>query len=216
MAVLSWDDIGAHFYETGLDHGVLYPLTAGAYTPGVVWNGLVSVSESPSGAEPTPLYADNIKYLTLTSLEEFAATLEAFTYPNEFAILDGSVEVADGAIIGQQIRGTFGLVYRTRVGNDSEGDAHGYKLHLLYGLRAAPSERAYQTVNDNPEAITFSWELSSTPVPVAGHQPTSYVIVDSRTADPTALAALEAVLFGTVADDAELPTPDEVITLLSA
>lgn len=215
MTALIWDAPGEHLFETGLDHGVLYPLDQdGKYGPGVVWNGLTAVSETPSGAEATPLYADNIKYLTLRSLEEFGATLEAFTYPDAFAILDGTVEIADGAVIGQQTRGTFGLVYRTKIGNDVAGDGLGFKLHLLYGLTASPSEKAYQTINDSPEAITFSWELASTPVAVTGHRPTSYVIVDSTKATPSGLAALMAELFGTQTIVANLPLPNEVITLL--
>lgn len=215
MVALAWDAQGAHFYETGLDHGVLYTLTGGAYTPGVVWNGLISVNESPSGAEPTSLYADNIKYLTLRSLEEFGLTVEAYTYPVEFAVLDGSVAIATGANIGQQPRGTFGLVYRTRLGNDSDGDAHGYKLHLVYGLTASPSEKSFQTVNDSPEALTFSWEMTSVPVPVTGHQPTSIITIDSTLVAAPQLAALEAELFGTALITAHLPLPDDVIDLLT-
>lgn len=217
MVALAWDESTKHYFETGLDHGVLYPLSeTGEYTPGVAWNGLTSVSETPSGAEPTKLYADNIVYLTLISIEEFAATLEAYTFPEAFAVLDGSVAVVPGAYIGQQPRGTFGLAYRTRIGNDAEGDSLGYKLHLLWGLKAAPSERTYQTVNDSPEAVSFSWELSSTPVGVTGHQPTSIMVIDSTKVNATRLAALEAELFGSVTITPNLPMPDEVITSLTA
>ena len=218
MAELTWDDIGEKLYETGVDHGVLYlpdPGT-GAYDEGVAWNGLVSVTESPSGAEPTAQYADNIKYLNLISAEEFAATVEAFTYPDEFAQCDGSAEPQPGVLVGQQDRRGFGLAYRTKLGNDLEGDAHGYKLHLVYGAKAAPSEKAYTTINDSPEAITFSWELSTTPVPVAGLKPTSLLVIDSTKVDAADLAALEDILFGTVGDDPRLPLPDEVLTIFGA
>ena len=184
MPALVWDQVGERFYETGVDHGVLYkPDATGVYTSGVAWNGLTSVSETPSGAEANAQYADNIKYLNLISAEEFGATLEAFTYPEEFAEYDGLVVPAPGVVVGQQPRKMFGLSYRTRVGNDVEGDEHGYKLHLVYGCIASPSEKAYNTINDSPEAITFSWELSTTPVPVTGHKPTSLIVVDSRTVD---------------------------------
>lgn len=216
MAVLTWDAVGARFFETGIDHGVVYPQIAdGSYPIGYAWNGLISVTESPSGAEPTSLYADNIKYLTLRSVEEFAATIEAYTYPKEFGLLDGSVEAVAGVMLGQQPRKAFGMVYRTRLGNDVDGDAKGYKLHLLYGLTAAPSEKNYQTVNDSPEGITFSWEVASTPAPVTGEQPVSIITIDSLTADATGLAALELLLFGDVATDPELPDPDTVITTLT-
>lgn len=216
MAVLTWDGTGERLFETGIDHGVVYPMDgAGAYPIGYAWNGLISVTESPSGAEPSPLYADNIKYLTLMSVEEFAATIEAYTYPPEFGLLDGSVAAATGTYIGQQPRGKFGLVYRTRLGDDIDGDAAGYKLHLLYGLMAAPSEKAYSTVNDSPEAITFSWEVTSTPAAVTGQQPTSLITIDSTLASSVELAALELLLFGDVATDPELPAPDTVIATMT-
>jgi hypothetical protein len=216
MAVLSWDAVGERFYETGVDKGVLYiPDVSGAYVNGVAWNGLTSVSESPSGAEATPQYADNIKYLNLISAEEFSATLEAFTYPDEFAQFDGlSVPVA-GVTVGQQPRKTFGLSYRTQMGNDLEGNDFGYKLHLIYGCQAAPSEKAYNTINDSPEAITFSWEVSTTPAPVTGAKPTSIITVDSTKVDAGALATLEDFLYGTAGTDPSLPTPDAVIALFS-
>lgn len=218
MPRITWDDIGERFFETGVDHGVLYmPDATGAYINGVPWNGLVTVTESPSGAEASPQYADNIKYLNLVSAEEFAATIEAFTYPDEFAPYDG-LGVDDtnvpGLAIGQQPRKSFGLSYRTRVGNDLDGDQHAYKLHLVYGCLASPSEKAYGTVNDSPEAITFSWEITTTPAPITGYQPVSLLVVDSRTADPTKLAALEDTLYGE-SGDPTLPTPDEVITALT-
>jgi hypothetical protein len=218
MAVLTWDAVADRLYETGVDHGVLYtPDGLGVYATGVAWNGLVSVTESPSGAEATAQYADNIKYLNLVSAEEFAATLEAFTYPDEFNAFDGyaSPVAAPGLVIGQQQRSTFGLVYRTRLGNAVEGDSYGYKLHLVYGCVAAPSEKAYTTVNDSPEAITFSWEISTTPVPVTGLQPTSLLVVDSSVTGATELALLEAQLFGGASVVANLPTPDEVVALLT-
>lgn len=213
MPALTWDDIGERFYETGVDHGVLYtPDQTGVYGNGVAWNGLVSITESPTGAEPNAQYADNIKYLNLFSAEEFGATLEAFTYPDEFMPFDGLAKPANGVFIGQQPRGVFGLSYRTLVGNDLEGEQHGYKLHLLYGCKASPSEKAYNTINDSPEAMTLSWEISTTSVSVTGFRPTSLLIVDSRTADPDKLAELEATLYGdTVAP--KLPTPDEVIAM---
>lgn len=218
MAELTWDEVGEKLYETGVDHGVLYlpdPVT-GAYDEGVSWNGLVSVTESPSGAEPTAQYADNIKYLNLISAEEFGATIEAFTYPDEFAQCDGTAEPQPGVLVGQQTRRGFGLVYRSRLGNDLEGDAFGYKLHLLYGCKAAPSEKAYTTINDSPEAITFSWEVSTSPVPVAGLSPTSLLVIDSTKVDPADLAALEDMLFGTVGDDPRLPMPNEVLAVFGA
>jgi hypothetical protein len=212
MTALVWDDAGNRFYETGVNQGVVYPIDGtGAYPMGYAWNGLISVSENPSGAEPSPLYADNIKYLTLISAEEFALTVEAYTYPDEFALLDGSAEPQPGVILGQQSRGVFGFVYKTLVGNDVDGQDHGYKLHLVYGCQASPSEKAYQTVNDSPEAITFSWEFATTPPAVTGYNATASIVIDSRTADPTDLAAFELVLFGDVATDPNLPLPDAVI-----
>lgn len=223
--LLTWDAMGERLYEVGVDHGVLYTITNNAYAAGYAWNGLISVTESPSGAEATPLYADNIKYLNLISAEEFAATLEAYTYPKEFAVLDGSIEAVTGVMLSQQARGVFGLSYRTKLGNDSEGQDHGYKLHLVYGLQAAPSERAYSTINDSPEAIAFSWELKSTPVVVSGYAPVSLITIDSTLVDEDDLEAFEAILYGTAevvapgtpapAIPGRLPLPGEVITLLT-
>jgi len=209
MPALEWDKVGERFFETGVDRGVLYiPTDAGVYSTGVAWNGLTAVTETPSGAESNPQYADNIKYLNLISAEEFGATVEAFTYPAEFAQFDGAVVVGTGVTIGQQNRRVFGLSYRTRVGNDLLGTDLGYKLHLVYGCQAAPSERGYATINDSPEALAFSWELTTTPVAVAGLKPTSLITVDSTKVAAGALATLEAALWG---DGAHLPLPDEVI-----
>lgn len=214
MAALVWDQTSEHFYETGVDHGVLYiPDAAGVYATGYAWNGLTTITESPSGAEATPLYADNIKYLNLISVEEFGATIEAFTYPDEFAQCDGSATPSEGVTVGQQGRKTFGLSYRTRVGNDVAGADLGYKLHLVYGCTAAPSEKAYATINDSPEAITFSWEVTTTPVPVTGLKPTSLLVIDSTKVDATELASLETLLYGGAAAEATLPLPDAVIAL---
>ena len=211
MAKLVWDNPGEKFYETGVDHGVLYVQDdTGKYPSGVVWNGLTAVTESPSGAEATPLYADNIKYLNLMSTEEFGATIEAYTYPDEFAECDGSAALAEGVMIGQQKRKTFGLCYRTVLGNDVKNNDYGYKLHIIYGALAAPSEKAYATINDSPEAITFSWELSTTPVAVTGHQPTASIVIDSTKVDKTQLEALEAKLYGSESESATLPLPDEI------
>lgn len=216
MPALVWDQVGERYYETGVDHGVLYiPDETGVYTSGVAWNGLTSVSETPSGAEANAQYADNIKYLNLISAEEFGATVEAFTYPEEFNQFDGLVTPSPGVVVGQQPRKIFGLSYRTRVGNDVEGDEHGYKLHLVYGCIASPSEKAYNTINDSPEAITFSWEVSTTPVPVTGYKPTSLIVVDSRTVQAEELTTLEDVLYG-VTLTARLPMPDEVIAFFTA
>lgn len=215
MPALVWDQVGERYYETGVDHGVLYmPDASGVYAEGVAWNGLTSVSETPTGAEATAQYADNIKYLNLISVEEFGATIEAFTYPEEWAQFDGLGVPSDGVFIGQQPRKTFGLSYRTRVGNDLEGDAYGYKLHLVYGCIASPSEKAYNTINDSPEAITFSWEISTTPVPVTGFKPTSLLVVDSGIVDAAKLAALEEALYGGAVENARLPLPDEVIGMM--
>lgn len=221
MSKIEWDKTGEKLYETGVKNGVLYlPDESGAYTNGVAWNGLTSVKESPSGAEATPLYADDIKYLELTSAEEFGGTLECYTYPDEFAECDGSAEVAPGVIIGQQNRKTFGLCYRTTLGNDIKGNEYGYKLHLIYGAKASPSEKAYSTINDSPEAITFSYEISTTPVNVTGHKPTASLIVDSTKVSAEKMAALEALLYGkdgvesSPNNNPRLPLPDEVITLL--
>lgn len=217
MPKLTWDNIGERLFETGVKQGVLYPIQSdGKYTKGVAWNGLTAVTESPSGAEATPLYADDIKYLNLLSNEEFGATIEAYTYPDEFAECDGSAELATGVMIGQQKRKVFGLCYRTTIGNDVDGNDHGYKLHLIYGCLAAPSEKAYSTINDSPEAITFSWEVTTTPVNVEGFKPTSQITIDSTKADPTKLTALEAVLYGSAETEAKLPLPDEVATLMTA
>jgi len=216
MTMLKWDETGKRFYETGIRNGVLFPQdTNGLYPTGVVWNGLTAVTESPSGAESTPIYADDIKYLNLMSAEEFGATIEAYTYPDEFAECDGSVALATGVNIGQQTRKPFGLVYKTSLGNDVEGVDHGYKLHIIYGALASPSEKAYSTINDSPEAITFSWEVSTAPVTVTGKKPTASLIIDSTKADATKLATLEAILFGTAEADARLPFPDEIATIFT-
>lgn len=216
MPTLVWDETGERTYETGIRKGVLYPQAAlGTYPAGVAWNGLVSVSESPSGAEPTPIYADDIKYLSLMSAEEFGATIEAYTYPKEFEACDGSASLTTGVVIGQQTRQTFGMCYRTALGNDIVGDAYGYKLHLIYGAMAAPSEKAYSTINDSPEAITFSWEVTTTPVAVTGFKPTASITIDSTKVDAEKLAALEVILYGADAVAARLPLPDEVKTLMT-
>ena len=216
MSKLVWDQSGKRLYETGVDHGVLYPIqTGGVYSKGVAWNGLTAVTESPSGADVNDIYADNMKYLGLVGAEKFGATVEAYTYPDEFAECDGSVELVKGATIGQQNRKVFGMVYRTVIGNDVDGNEHGYKLHLIYGAAAAPSEKAYNTINEDPEAITFSWELSTTPVNVTGHTPTASLTIDSTKADPTKLAELEKILFGDTETEPRLPLPDEIAQLLN-
>lgn len=225
MSKIKWDDTGKRLYETGVKNGVLYPKnsTTGDYDKGVAWNGLTAVTESPSGAEATPLYADNMKYLNLMSAEEFGATIEAYTYPDEFALCDGTAELAKGVNIGQQSRTIFGLSYKTLVGNDVNGTDLGYKLHLVYGAMAAPSEKAYATVNDSPEAITFSWAVTTTPVAVEGFKPTASIVIDSTKADAAKLAALETILYGkdattdpaSPAVEPRLPLPDEVKTLMS-
>ena len=215
MSKLTWDNTGERFYETGVKNGVLYVYDQGAYTKGVAWNGLTAVTESPSGAESTPLYADDIKYLNLMSTEEFGATIEAYTYPEEFAACDGSASIAAGVYIGQQKRNTFGLCYRTVLGNDQESNDYGYKLHIIYGCLAAPSEKAYATVNDSPEAITFSWEVSTTPVAVTGAKPTASVTIDSTKVAAEKLAALEAILYGSESEEARLPLPDEIAELMA-
>lgn len=214
MSKLVWDATGERLYETGVKNGVLYVQEAGAYPKGVAWNGLTAVTESPSGAEATPLYADDIKYLNLMSTEEFGATVEAYMYPDEFAVCDGSAALATGVYIGQQPRKTFGLCYRTVLGNDTENNDYGYKLHIIYGALAAPSEKAYATINDSPEAITFSWELTTTPVNVKDHKPTACITIDSTKADKTKLAELEAILYGTESEEARLPLPDEIAELM--
>jgi len=231
--LISWDDSGKRFFETGIDRGVLYPVDPddGSYPEGFAWNGLVSVTESPSGAESNPQYADNIKYLNLLSAEEFGCTIEAFTYPDEFAVCDGTETPVVGVFVGQQPRKPFGLCYRTKVGNDLEGNDHGYKLHLIYGALASPSEKAFNTISESPEAITFSWEVTTTPVNMSGKQAVASLIIDSRTADATALGELEAILYGVaevIADpdatpavtgvsavEGRMPLPDEIVTLMT-
>jgi len=218
--LIQWDQVGEKLYESGVDHGVLYPQIAdGSYPVGVAWNGLVSVSESPTGAEANPQYADNIKYLNLLSAETFGATIEAFTYPDEFAVCDGSAEPEVGVMIGQQARKPFGLCYRTLIGSDSQGLEAGYKLHLVYGCLASPSEKAYTTINESPEAITFSWEVTTTPVPVTGFKPTASLVIDSTKVAALDLAALEEILYGVTGTPdvpGTLPLPDAVIAMLGA
>lgn len=224
MSKIVWDKTGERYYETGVKNGVLYPTQEdGTYGKGVAWNGLTAVTESPSGAEATALYADDIKYLNLISNEEFGATIEAYTYPDEFMECDGSAELAKGVVIGQQSRKTFGLCYRTTIGNDVDSNDYGYKLHLIYNALAAPSEKGYSTINDSPEAITFSWEVSTTPVNVGSHKPTACITIDSTKADKTKLAALEEILYGKDPTGPEsqdgkeprLPLPDEILTLMT-
>ena len=214
MSKLIWDKSGDRLYETGVQKGVLYPMVEGAYPKGVAWNGLTAVTESPSGAEATALYADDIKYLNLVSAEEFGGTIEAYMYPDEFMACDGSAELAAGIYIGQQNRQPFGLCYRTTLGNDTESNSHGYKLHIIYNALAAPSEKAYATINDSPEAITFSWEFSTTPVEIEGFKPTASIVIDSTKVDSVKLAALEDVLYGTADKEASLPTPNEIVALV--
>lgn len=215
MSKLIWDQTGAREYETGVKNGVLYPQgEGGTYPKGVAWNGLISVTESPSGAEATPLYADDIKYLNLMSNEEFGATIEAYMSPEEFDECDGTASLATGVSIGQQKRKAFGMAYKTIIGNDVDGNDYGYKLHIIYGALAAPSEKAYSTVNDSPEAMTLSWEVSTTPVTVDGFKPTATVVIDSTKADKEKLAALEAILFGSESKEARLPLPDEIATIM--
>lgn len=217
MAKIVWDESGKRLYETGVKNGVLYIQDeTGAYNKGVAWNGLTAVTESPSGAEATPLYADDIKYLELFSAEEFGATIEAYTYPEEFEACDGSASLGTGVTIGQQDRKTFGLCYRTVLGNDVKSNEYGYKLHLIYGAKAAPSEKGYQTINDSPEAITFSWEVTTTPVNVAGFKPTASVTIDSTKIDPEKLKKIEDMLYGEGDTDAKLPLPDELKTILAS
>lgn len=224
MSRIVWDAIGEHLYETGVDRAVVYPqVTGGTYPQGFAWNGITSVSESPSGAEATDLWADNQKYLSLLSAEDFGASIEAYTYPDEFAVLDGTAEPVAGVKIAQQTRKPFGFCYRTVVGNDTASNDYGYKLHLIYGAKASPSEKSYQTINDSPEAISFSWELTTTPVNVTGYKATALVTIDSTKVDSAKLTLLENVLYGTNADPedstsegttARLPLPDEVIYIL--
>lgn len=217
MSKIVWDQTGERLYETGVKQGVLYVQdSGGTYPKGVAWNGLTAVTESPSGAEATPLYADDIKYLNLISTEELGGTIEAYTYPDEFAECDGSASIATGVYIGQQSRKTFGMCYTTTVGNDVDSNAHGYKLHLIYGALASPSERAYSTINDSPEAITFSWEVKTTPVNVTGHKPTACLTIDSTKVAPEKLAALEEILYGKEQAEPRLPLPDEVVQIITA
>lgn len=219
MSKITWDDTGDRLYETGVKNVVLYPMGSnGVYEEGVAWNGVTTITESPSGAEAESLYADDIKYLELRSREEFGATIEAYTYPDEFAACDGSAELFKGVKIGQQPRKTFGLCYKTTVGNDTEGEEHGYKIHLVYGCKAAPSEKAYATINDSPEAITFSWEVTTTPVEVAGHKPTAHVEFDSTVLTKNQMAAIEKLLYGgdEENDKATLPLPSAILTTLQS
>lgn len=215
MAKIVWDKSGERFYETGVRNGVLYVQENGTYPKGVAWNGITAVTESPSGAEPSPLYADDIKYLNLLSTEEFAATVEAYTYPPEFEECDGSASIAVGVNIGQQKRKPFGMSYKTVLGNDEKNNSYGYKLHIIYGALAAPSEKAYASINDSPEAITFSWELSTTPVSVTGFDPTASITIDSTKANPEKLAALEKILYGDADAEPRLPLPDEITQLMT-
>jgi hypothetical protein len=213
---LLWDEVGKRTYETGVDHGVLYIQDGtGAYTEGYAWNGLTTVTEAPSGAASNPQYADNIKYLNLLSAEQFGATVQAFTYPDEFGQCDGTTEPQVGVSIGQQARKTFGLAYRTKIGNDVDGSDHGYKIHLVYGCLAAPSQKAYATVNDSPAAVAFSWDVTTTPVAVTGAKPTATLVIDSTKVDADALATLEDQLYGTAGADPRLPLPDDIIALFA-
>ena len=216
MSKLVWDVVGERNYETGVSKGVLYPMVSGAYPKGVAWSGLTTVTETASGAEATPLYADNIKYLNLMSVEELGGTIEAYTAPDEFGACDGTAELTAGVSIGQQPRQTCGLAYQTILGNDTENNNHGYKIHLIYGALASPTERSYATVNDSPEAMTMSWEFSTTPVSVTGFEPTSLVVIDSTKVDAEKLAAFEAIIYGSDDVEARLPLPNEVATLLGA
>jgi methionine-rich copper-binding protein CopC len=214
MSKIVWDKTGERLYETGVQKGVLYPLQNDAtYSKGVAWNGLTGVTESPSGAESNPQYADDIKYLNLMSTEEFGATIEAFTYPDEFAACDGSLELQTGVMVGQQRRKTFGLCYRTAIGNDVDGSDYGYKIHVIYGAMASPSEKDYATVNDSPEAITFSWDVTTTPVSVTGFKPTASLVIDSTKVDADKLAAFEDIIYGSESSEPKLPLPDEIATL---
>lgn len=217
MSILKWDQTGERLYETGVNKGVLYVQgTDGNYPKGVVWNGLTAVTQSPSGAEATPLYADNIKYLNLLSTEEFGATIEAYTYPEEFAECNGEFALAAGVTIGQQRRKAFGMSYQTKIGNDVDGNDHGYKINIIYGALAAPSEKAYNTINDSPEAITFSWELTTTPVEVEGCKPTACLTIDSTKVDAEKMKAIEAILYGSESEEARLPLPDEIAEIMGA
>jgi len=216
MTALTWDSVGERLYETGVDHGVLYrPDESGDYGSGVAWNGLVTVTEKPTGADSNPLYADNIKYLNLIAAEQFGATIEAYTYPDEFAECDGTATPHAGVVVGQQNRKIFGLCFRTQVGNDIDGTDHGHKLHLIYGCQASPSEKAYGSINDKPEAIAFSWDVSTTPIGVSGLKPTAQLVIDSTKVDAAELATLETTLYGSGGVAARLPLPDEVIGIFS-
>lgn len=227
MAMLKWDQAGERLYETGVDHGVLYPQKNGEYPKGVAWNGLISVTESPSGAEDNPLYADNMKYLNIKSNEDYGATIECYTYPDEWGACNGEADLANGVTLGQQRRNTFGLSYRTNIGNDTDGNDHGYKLHLVYGCSASPSEKSYSTINDSPEAITFSYEITTTPIPVSGNdvdgnpfKPTAVITIDSTKVSKENLEALEKILYGTDEESggdttARLPLPDELKTIFA-
>ena len=216
MSKLNWDETGKHFYETGVSKGVLYLLNdeSGKYDKGVAWNGLTAVTESPTGAEANPIYADDIKYLNLISAEEFEATIEAYTYPDEFKECDGSAEIETGITVGQQPRKMFGFSYRTVLGNDTKNNNYGYKIHLIYGATASVSEKAYNTINESPEAITFSWSVTTTPVDVKGHKPTACLTIDSTKVAPDALALIEDKLYGSVDEAASLPLPDEILEII--
>lgn len=215
MSRIIWDEIGKRYFETGVKKGVLYPAVNGAYPKGVAWNGITAINESSSGAESNPLYADNIKYLNLMSNEEYKATIEAYTYPDEFAVCDGSAEIATGVVIGQQKRSSFGLSYVTNLGNDTDSTDYGYKIHLVYGAIASPTDRGYSTINDSPDAITFSWEVSTTPVDVPGYKPTASITIDSTKANASELAALEEILYGSASQEPRLPLPEELMTIFS-
>lgn len=217
MSKIVWDEIGERFYETGVKNGVLYPQDSmGAYPKGVAWNGLTAVNENPSGADANDIYADDDLYLTLRGKEIFGATIEAYTYPDEFGVCDGSAELAQGITIGQQTRKAFGLSYRTAIGNDVDGVDHGYKLHLIYGATASPSSKNYQTINDNPEAMTLSWEIKTTPIKVTGHKPTACLTIDSTKVAAGVMKKIEDKLYGTETGEATLPTPDEILALVTA
>ena len=217
MSKLAWDETGKRLIETGTSKGVVYPYdsTTSSYTNGVAWNGLTAVTEKPSGAEANDLYADNILYGKLRSAEKFAATVEAYMYPDAVAALDGTASLATGVTIGQQTRASFGLCYRTEIGDDTTQEK-GYKLHLLYGCTISPSEKAYKTVNDNPDAVTFSWDLETTPVNVTGFKPTAIVVIDSTKVSATKMASLEEQLYGTASETASLPLPDAIKTLVTS
>ena len=215
MAKLIFNNVGERLFETGVKNGVLYVMgDDGAYENGVVWNGLTAVTESPSGAETTPLYADDVKYVVIYAAEEFGATVEAYTYPVEFEQCDGSAAISEGITIGQQTRKSFGMCYKTSVGNDVQGQDYGYKIHIIYGAKAAPSEKSYSTINDSPEAVTFSWELSTVPVPVEGHNPTATMVIDSTRVPAEKMALIEAKLYGSEEAEATLPLPNEILELI--